>query len=108
MDALGLADGIKSLNAAAIKSLVTSVGGEMTSDVHNIIKGAPLLSSIAAVGTVIDGLDTVVAFSDGEITNDDWIQLGQTIIGVASFIPGPIGLIATGISVGMAIYDIQR
>ena len=66
------------------------------------------MGKVAAVGTVLQGVSTIVAFSDGEITNEDWTNLGLTLLGAAGFIPGPIGLIATGISVGIAIYDSQN
>lgn len=106
MDDLVLADGIKGLNAFAVEKLVSSLGDELTTDAKYILKGP--LGKIAAVGTVLQGISTIVAFSDGEITNEDWTNLGLTILGVAGFIPGPIGLIATGISVGIAIYDSQK
>lgn len=106
MDALGLVNGIKGLNAVAVEKLVSSLGGELTTEAKYILKGP--LGKVAAVGTVLQGVSTIVAFSDGEITNEDWTNLGLTLLGAAGFIPGPIGLIATGISVGIAIYDSQN
>ncbi|UUC44591.1 ATP-binding protein [Flavobacterium cerinum] len=106
MDGLELVNGIKGLNAVAVEKLVSSLGGELTTDAKYILKDP--LGKIAAVGTVLQGISTIVAFSDGEITNEDWTNLGLTLLGAAGFIPGPIGLIATGISVGIAIYDSQN
>ncbi|HRB71161.1 MAG TPA: hypothetical protein PK776_04870 [Flavobacterium sp.] len=67
MDDLVLVDGIKGLNAFAVEKLVSSLGGELTTDAKYILKGP--LGKIAAVGTVLQSISTIVAFSDGEITN---------------------------------------
>lgn len=105
LDAGSLAADIQNLNHNAIKSLVTATGGTIEGNVLQLSKS---LTTIAAVGAVYNGLTTVVAFSDGDITSDDWQQLGMTLLNVGGFIPGPIGLICTGINVGMAVYNISN
>jgi ferredoxin len=108
MEAIGLTAGIKTLNASAIRSLVTSLGGEISAETHTLLKGGSFLTKVVAVGTVLEGLDTIVAFSDGEITNEDWAKLGKLALSGLSFVPGPIGLVATGINVGIAVYESQK
>lgn len=105
LDAGSLAADIQSLNHSAITALVTATGGTIESNVLQVSKS---LSRIAAVSAVYNGLTTIVAFSDGDITSDDWQQLGMTLLNVGGFIPGPIGVICTGINVGMAIYNISN
>ncbi|MFB5945719.1 hypothetical protein [Albibacterium profundi] len=61
------------------------------------------LGRICAAGVVFDGLQTIVAFSDGEITGDDWLSLAGTLAGGLAFVPGPWGVVGAGISVGIAI-----
>jgi len=105
MNAAGLANGIQTLNHSAINQLVVATGGEPITALKEVASKTGL-GKICAIGAVYDGIETIVAFTDGEITNEDWESLGMTLLNTASFIPGPIGLIATGISVGIAVYDI--
>ncbi len=106
VDNIGLADDIRALNMEKIAYLTKQVGGDVK-QIRNFAKNSPL-GKIAMVGTVFDGIDTVVAFTDGEITTDDWIQAGTFMVGVATFIPGPIGIVATGINIGIAVYNSKK
>jgi hypothetical protein len=103
-ESMGLANGIQTLSHSAINSLITATGGQAVTQLAEIASKTGL-GKIAAVGVVFNGLNTIVAFSDGNITTEDWYQLGDTLLNAASFIPGPVGIVATGVSVGIAVFS---
>jgi hypothetical protein len=103
-ESMGLANGIQTLSHSAINSLITATGGQAVTQLAEIASKTGL-GKIAAVGVVYNGLNTIVAFSDGNITTEDWYQLGDTLLNAASFIPGPVGIVATGVSVGIAVFS---
>lgn len=104
IDAAGIGDGIRSLSMEAMQTAIKNVGGELTKDVKILSKASPL-GKIAFIGTVFDGIDTYVAFTDGEITNEDWVKAGTFVVGALGYVPGPVGIVATGISLGIAVYN---
>lgn len=103
IDNTGLANGIQSLSHSAINQLVVCTGGQPVTILKDIASKTGL-GRICAVGAIYQGLETIVAFTDGDITTDDWKDLGMELLNVASFVPGPIGVVATGINVGFAVY----
>lgn len=104
VNAVGMANGVQSLNHTAINALITATGGVAGSDVLDVVKSSGL-GKMAVVGVAYNVVKTVLVFSDGEITGDDWKQLGTTLLGVAGFASGPVGWIATGVSLGISIFN---
>lgn len=106
VDAFNLGQQIKELNVEGIKTLVKHIGGELDGKVLNMLKEAPLPIKIIGVGSTIENVyKTYTVLSDGNITSSDIIQLFNATSDVASYVPGPVGLIAQGVNFTLVVYD---
>ncbi|MBF0598357.1 4Fe-4S binding protein [Faecalibacter rhinopitheci] len=106
VDALNLGQQIKELNVEGIKTLVKHVGGELDGKVLNFLKEAPLPIKVIGVGSTIENVyKTYTVLSDGDITNSDIVQLFNATTDIASYVPGPVGLIAQGINFTLVVYE---
>lgn len=110
-----LANGIdRALGLDPIRKFV--VGADGVADVTQLSKtgdaiqnflgkeGRMLGRGLGAVSVGMDGYSTFTNIQDGNYGQAAYSGV-KTALGVASFIPGPVGWTAAGISVGLAAYD---
>ncbi|EDM37815.1 hypothetical protein PBAL39_15359 [Pedobacter sp. BAL39] len=102
-----LANSLQTLQHAAINQLITSTGGQPITGMMESI-GKTGLSKVVAVGAIYNGVKAVIAISDGNITSQDVYDAGKALLGGLSFVPGPVGLIANGISIGITLYEMSN
>ncbi|MGQ8867603.1 DUF362 domain-containing protein [Myroides sp. TSA_177.3] len=105
---LGVVSDLKKLQEESIIKLIKSTGGVITPVDSNLITWGKIGKSIGKVGylaVAFDAYDTIVAISDGN-SDDVWLPLGKTLLGISAIVAsGPMGLVFTGVSLGIAIYD---
>lgn len=102
VDKAGLASGLQSLSHAAITKFIKLTGGVDISPVFEKALKYNVLHKLAFAGTIVNGYEVIVALSDGEITDDDMIDATKFIfLDALTYVPGPIGLLMTGLSVGV-------
>ncbi|MBF4634890.1 WXG100 family type VII secretion target [Agreia pratensis] len=59
---------------------------------------------LGAVGIGLDGIDTVKKLSEGNMGGAAW-SAAKTTLGIIALSPTPIGLVAGGVSLGIAAYE---
>jgi len=99
---LGLTAGAQGLKTDALASIAESALGSQDSSVRalsNLGKGYGIVS--VATGAY----NVYLAFSDGDISNQDITDAIGVGFGVAAFVGGPIGLAFGAISLGIGIYS---
>lgn len=86
-------------------ALQFSKGYKTVDAAADIIGGGKIVGrAFGVAGVAFDAVDLVSKASKGDVGGAIGAGL-KAALGVASMVPGPVGLVATGVSVGIALYD---
>jgi len=99
---LGLTASAQGLKTDALANIAENALGSADSSVRalsNLGKGYGIVSVVSG------GYNVYLAFSDGDISNQDVIDAVSLGFGVLSFASGPVGLAFGAISLGISIYS---
>jgi len=101
--ALGITAGVQDLKATALTQLVESTTLSNATTVQNLTRYG---KAWGIVGVAVGGTQLYYAFSDGNISNSDVIDAVSVGLGIVGLVAsGPIGWIAGGVSLGLAVYN---
>jgi len=100
--ALGITAGVQGLKYDALGELVKATTGE-TGTIKTLSR---IGKAWGIVGVAVGSVDLYYAFADGDVSNSDIINTVGFAFGVVGLVAsGPVGWIAGGISLGIAIYS---
>jgi len=103
--ATGILSGVQGLKADALEQLVRTTTGEVGS-----VKALSAYGKAwGIIGVAAGGVDLYYAFSDGDVSGTDVanaIGVGLGIVGIVA--SGPVGWIASGISLGIGIWGASQ